>query len=129
VKVLRLIVLFWLMVLATVAWASTAKADPLDACPSPLCESMFLEALHEENLWPDPSVAISNAEKICVGIANGTTPDEAATEVQEVSDFTRYQAGYFVGASIAAFCPQYLDANASAPVEPTPETPFERRLV
>ena len=44
---------------------------------------------------------------VCQKLDNGQTPTQVANEVLDSSVMPAYHSGYFVGASIKLYCPQY----------------------
>jgi hypothetical protein len=44
---------------------------------------------------------------VCDELANGKTAVQVASTVQSNSAMDGYHAGYFVGAAISAYCPQF----------------------
>jgi Protein of unknown function (DUF732) len=91
------------------AAASTAHADPADA------DAKFLAALTSKGItFGSPEVMIAAGHVVCAELDRGETPSQAAQDVMNNKDVLTsssldgFHAGFFVGASIAAYCPQYL---------------------
>ena len=91
------------------AAASTAHADPADA------DAKFLAGLTSEGItYSSPQAMIAAGHLACAELDRGETPDQVAQDVMDNKDvltnsnLDAYHAGFFVGASIAAYCPQYL---------------------
>lgn len=55
----------------------------------------------------DPDTAISMGHSVCAGLDNGQPSTVLAMGLVKNTDLSPKQAGYFVGVSVAAFCPQY----------------------
>jgi hypothetical protein len=53
------------------------------------------------------SHAIEAGHTVCQKLESGLTPTEVAYDVLNSSVMPGYHAGYFVGASIRSYCPQY----------------------
>jgi Protein of unknown function (DUF732) len=71
-------------------------------------DDAFLEALTAKDIhFGSPSKAIIAANKVCDELDNGKTTAQIASTVQANSGLDGYHAGYFVGASIRAYCPKY----------------------
>lgn len=54
-----------------------------------------------------PEHAIAAAHIVCQKLDGGMTPHEVAFDVLDSSSMPGYHSGYFVGAAIHAYCPQY----------------------
>jgi Protein of unknown function (DUF732) len=87
---------------------STAHADTNDA--------KFLAALKSEGITDhiSPNHAIEAGHTVCQNLDNGKSVTDVANDVLNSSVMPAYHAGYFVGASIKEYCPQYMPkANGS----------------
>lgn len=91
---------------APVEATSTAHADPADA--------EFLAALSSRGIaYSSPEVMIAAAHGVCAELDRGKTPVRVARDVMNNNDLLNasnlraHHAGFFVGASIAAYCPKY----------------------
>ncbi len=82
--------------------ASTAHADDAD-------DTFFLALLKREGITDhiSPAHAIEAGHKVCEKLEQGMTPTDVAYDVLNSSNLPAYHSGYFVGASIRAYCPQY----------------------
>ena len=86
--------------LGPVTAAPTAHADATD--------DAFLAALTAKGIhFGSPQKALVGAHEVCDELGNGKSPSQVASTVQSNSDMDGYHAGFFVGASIRAYCPQY----------------------
>lgn len=77
-----------------------ARADHTD--------DAFLAAITAKGInFGSPQTALTAAHEVCDELGHGRSTAEIAAEVMQNSDLSGYLAGYFVGASIAAYCPNY----------------------
>ncbi|MFY2859038.1 DUF732 domain-containing protein [Mycobacterium sp. THU-M104] len=84
--------------------APAARADAID--------NAFLSAVTAKGIdFPSPKAAIIAAHEVCDELDLGRKKSDVASEVMSNSQLDGYHAGFFVGASIAAFCPR----NHTAP--------------
>lgn len=80
--------------------APTASADPTD--------DQFLAALTNYGIVVnDGTAAISMAHAVCAGLDKNPNSNLMAIKVSKEADLTPKQSGFLVGASIAAYCPQW----------------------
>ena len=81
--------------------ASTAHADTND--------NKFLAEMKSEGITDhvSPQHAIEAAHMVCQKLDSGMTPTEVANDVLNSSSMPAYHCGYFVGAAIKVYCPQY----------------------
>jgi Protein of unknown function (DUF732) len=80
---------------------ATAGADNND--------DRFLTMLKSEGITDhiSSSHAIEAGHTVCQKLDGGLSPTEVAYDVLNSSVMPSYHAGYFVGASIRSYCPQY----------------------
>jgi Protein of unknown function (DUF732) len=90
------------------AAASTAHADPADS------DAKFLAALSAKGItFASPEVMIAAGHVACTELDQGETPTTVAQDVMNNKDvltssnLDAYHAGFFVGASIGAYCPEH----------------------
>jgi Protein of unknown function (DUF732) len=83
-----------------VAAAPIAHADATDDA---LLAALKAKGIH----FGSPDKAFIAAHEVCDELAGGKTPVQVASTVQSNSSLDGYHAGYFVGVSIRAYCPQY----------------------
>ena len=89
-----------LLSLTAVAVAPSARADAID--------SQFLNALQSHAInFGSPQAAIQAAHQVCDELDSGRQKADVANEVTSSSNLDGYHAGYFVGVSIAAYCPRH----------------------
>jgi hypothetical protein len=82
------------------AAAPIAHADATD--------DAFLAALTTKGIhFGSPNKAFIAGHEVCDELRNGKSAAQVASTVQSNSDMDGYHAGFFVGASIRAYCPQY----------------------
>ncbi len=91
------------------AAASTAHADPTDI------DTHYLAALSSHDItYASPEVMIAAGHVACTQLDQGETPAQVAQDVMNnkdvltTSNLDAYHAGFFVGASISAYCPKYV---------------------
>ncbi|MCV7121893.1 DUF732 domain-containing protein [Mycobacterium lacus] len=88
-----------LMCLAAVA-APTARADAVD--------DNFLTALKARGInFASARAAIMAGHAVCDELDGGRQLSDVASDVMKNSNLDGYHAGFFVGASIGAFCPRH----------------------
>ena len=87
--------------LGVLSAVATAHADAVD--------EQFLSALRSAGIGDQTSNAhaIDAAHFVCVKLDNGATPAEVESDVKSSSNMPEYHAGFFVGASINAYCPRH----------------------
>jgi len=73
-------------------------------------DGKFLAALKAEGITDhiSPQHAIEAGHTVCQKLDAGQTPTQVANDVLNSSAMPAYQSGYFVGASIKEYCPQYM---------------------
>jgi hypothetical protein len=89
-----------LLGLMTALPAPGAFADGVD--------SQFLNALQSHNIsFGSPNAAILAAHQVCNELDGGRQKADVANDITGSSNLDGYHAGYFVGVSIAAYCPRH----------------------
>ncbi|MGO9154528.1 DUF732 domain-containing protein [Mycobacterium sp.] len=87
---------------AALVSAAPASADQID--------SAFLAALTKGGITlPDPNTAIAMAHTVCAGLDANQSSSVLAMKLMKDTDLSAKQAGYFIGLSVAAYCPQNKD--------------------
>ena len=82
-----------------VAAAPRVHADDTD--------DAFLDALKAKGIeFTAPQDAIVAAHEVCNQLGRGQPNGDVAAEVMRSAKLSPLQAGYFVGASVAAYCPK-----------------------
>jgi hypothetical protein len=100
---------------ALLAWAAglllVAAVGPLAAAPiaqADAADDTFLAALTAKGIhFGSPDKAVIAGHEVCDELGNGKSPAQVASTVQTNSGMDGYHAGFFVGASIRAYCPHY----------------------
>jgi Protein of unknown function (DUF732) len=83
--------------------APTAHADAVD--------NNFLNALASKGItFASSQAAIVAAHEVCDELDGGRASSDVANDVMQQSSLDGYHAGFFVGVSIAAFCPRHAGA-------------------
>ena len=85
---------------AALLCAAPASADPID--------DAFVGALAKNGIaMSDRNTAVSMAHSVCAGFDKGEASTALAMRIVWDTDLSPKQAGYFIGVSVAAYCPQY----------------------
>ena len=83
--------------------APTAQADAVDG--------NFINALSSKGItFASAQAAIVAAHEVCDELDGGRPSSDVANDVMQQSSLDGYHAGFFVGVSIAAFCPRHEGA-------------------
>jgi hypothetical protein len=83
--------------------APAAHADSVDG--------NFVNALTSKGItFSSPQAAIIAAHEVCDELDGGRATSDVANDVMQQSSLDGYHAGFFVGVSIAAFCPRHEGA-------------------
>lgn len=89
-----------LLCAAAVIFATPASADQTD--------DAFLAALKKHGIvFTNRNDAIAMAHSLCAGLDNGQTPTILVLSLMKNTDLSAHEAGYFLGDSVASYCPQY----------------------
>ena len=99
--VTRLLVAMAAASIGVLIGAPAAQADTTD--------DNFLAQLKSEGITDHISGAhaIEAAHSVCVKLDNGASPTAVVNEVLNSSTMPAYHSGFFVGASIDAYCPRH----------------------
>lgn len=94
------------------AGAATFVAVALVNAPAALAdpEGDFLTVISDGGItWPSDKTAqvIETGYAVCQDWASGASFEQEVADLTEVTGWSDYQAGYFVGAATGAFCPEY----------------------
>ena len=91
-----------LLLVATALFsAPPASADPTD--------DAFVAALAKAGItFPDRSNEITTAHAVCAGLDKSNQSSMLAMKLMRDTDLSLKQSSYFIGASISAYCPQYI---------------------
>ncbi|HTY32562.1 DUF732 domain-containing protein [Mycobacterium sp.] len=85
-------------------------AAPLSAAPASADsnDDAFIAALTREGIdVSDPDTLIARAHEVCDRLDRGQAGSLVVLEVRKQTNLSVRDAGYFVGASVAAYCPQH----------------------
>lgn len=83
-----------------VAVSPAANADAVD--------NLFVTAVKNKGIeFATPQAAIVAGHEVCDELDIGKQKSDIASEVMTNSNLDGYRAGFFIGASIAAYCPRY----------------------
>ncbi|BBZ37767.1 DUF732 domain-containing protein [Mycobacterium conspicuum] len=106
--VTRLLVAVTVALIGPLAAVQAAHADTND--------SKFLSLLNSEGITDHvaPAHAIEAAHSVCAELEAGKKPSDVATEVLNNSTMPAYHCGYFVGAAIKVYCPQFTPEETAA---------------
>lgn len=95
---------------STVGAVLLSAAALLSAAPASADETddLFIAALAKNGITvSDQSTAVSMAHTVCTGLENSQEGSVLVLKVLHDTNLSPRQAGYFVGVSVAAYCPQY----------------------
>jgi Protein of unknown function (DUF732) len=111
--VTRLLVAAALGLVGPLGAVAVAHADSNDA--------KFIALLNSEGITDhvSPAHAIEAAHSVCEKLDGGETPTAVANDVLNNSTMPAYHAGYFVGAAIKVYCPQYTPEEGPAEKPPS----------
>lgn len=100
--VTRLLVAAAIALLGPLGAVSTARADTND--------DKFLSILKSQGITDhvSPAHAIEAGHTVCQKLDGGASPADVANDVVNSSNMPAYHCGYFVGAAIKVYCPQYM---------------------
>ncbi len=91
-----------LLAAAALGFASPASADETD--------DAFIAGLANGGItMPDNDDAIAKARTVCASIAANPNASVLAIQLARQTDLSVRQSAYFVGLSIATYCPQYRE--------------------
>jgi uncharacterized protein DUF732 len=83
--------------------APSARADVVD--------TNFLNALQSKGItFASGQAAVIAGHQVCDALDGGRAASDVANDVRQQSGLDGYHAGFFVGVSIAAFCPRHTGA-------------------
>jgi Protein of unknown function (DUF732) len=83
--------------------APSAHADVVD--------TNFLNALQSKGItFASGQAAVVAGHQVCDALDGGRAAADVANDVMQQSGLDGYHAGFFVGVSIAAFCPRHTGA-------------------
>jgi Protein of unknown function (DUF732) len=84
-------------------WGVSAPIAGADAV-----DNNFLNALQSKGItFANKQAAIVAAHQVCDELDGGRDKSDVASDVLQQSGLDGYHAGFFVGVSVAAFCPRH----------------------
>lgn len=96
----RSVVTGLVLLTVSVITASYSHADTVDAA--------FLKALESKQIsFASAQAAVVAGHQVCDALDGGRASSDVANDVMQQSGLDGYHAGFFVGVSIAAFCPRH----------------------
>lgn len=103
---------------AALLCAAPASADATD--------DAVLAALSNYGITiSDRDSALATAHAVCAELDRHQSSSVVAMKVVRDTNLSAKQAGYFVGVSIAAYCPQYKGATDPSVIWLLPQFPFQ----
>jgi Protein of unknown function (DUF732) len=71
-------------------------------------DDAFIKAVQSKGInFASPQAAIIAGHEVCDELDLGRQKSDVANDVMSSSNLDGYKAGYFVGVSVAAYCPRY----------------------
>ncbi|MFY2859886.1 DUF732 domain-containing protein [Mycobacterium sp. THU-M104] len=107
----------------THTWAITAKwstipiAALLFAAPAAAgqTDDAFVATLDKRRIvFPSDDAAVAEARNVCAKLDKGQTPAGLTLSLAKTTALSARDAGYFIGASVAFYCPQHRSGAGSA---------------
>jgi hypothetical protein len=96
------------LVLAVTLLSVVAVAAPAARADAAVDSSKFLGALSSRGItFTSGQAAIVAGHEVCDELDQGSQASDVANNVMTKSNLDGYHAGFFVGVSIAAFCPSH----------------------
>jgi hypothetical protein len=96
------------LVLAFAVLGVVAVAAPTAHADYAVDSGSFLGALNSRGItFTSKPAAIAAGHEVCDELDQGKQASDVANNVMTLSNLDGYHAGFFVGASIAAFCPTH----------------------
>lgn len=95
--------------IVAMAFAGIGMLAPVSTAHADTVDDKFLSTLKTEGITDHISTghAIQAGHVVCVKLDNGLTPAEVVSDVLLSSSMPAYDSGFFVGASIDAYCPRH----------------------
>jgi hypothetical protein len=96
------------LVLAFAVLGVVAVATPAAHADVAVDSGSFLGALTSRGItFKSQQAAIAAGQEVCDELGQGKQTSDVANNVMTLSNLDGYHAGFFIGASIAAFCPTH----------------------
>src|ERR1700758_4938399 len=97
--------------------AAPASADSTD--------DAFVAALAKDGITTSgPNTAIAMAHSVCAELDNNQNTSALAMSLMKDNDLSLKESSYFVGASMSAYCPQYIGHTDNSLHWLKPHTPL-----
>ena len=94
----------WLVLVGALGpLAAAAPIAHADASDDAFVVALAAKGIH----FGSPNKAFIAGHEVCDELGNGKSAAQVASPVQSNSNMDGYHSGFFVGASIRAYCPQY----------------------
>jgi Protein of unknown function (DUF732) len=105
--VIRLLAVVAALFIGPMGAIATAQADTND--------DKFVNMIKGEGITDhvSPAHAIEAAHSVCQKLDEGESPTAVANDVLNNSAMPAYHCGFFVGAAIKVYCPQYTPEEGS----------------
>lgn len=72
------------------------------------CDQHFLDVLRAHDItFISPEWAVWDAHEVCVNVESGVSAETVAQGVQQQSGMDGWHAGFFTGAAIGLYCPEW----------------------
>jgi Protein of unknown function (DUF732) len=99
----------WAVFLSAAALLSAAPAS------ADQTDDAFVAALAKGGITTsDPNTAIAMAHRVCAGLDTNQPASALAMQLTKDADLSPKESGYFIGLSVAAYCPQNKDKTDSS---------------
>jgi hypothetical protein len=96
------------LVLSFAVLGVVAVAAPTAHADYAVDSGSFLGALNSRGItFTSKQAAIAAGHEVCDELDQGKQTSDVANNVMTLSNLDGYHAGFFIGASIAAFCPTH----------------------
>ncbi len=96
----------WSAVCALVLFVAV-PLSPASASADPADDSFIASLVNYGIEVRDNDTAIAMGHRVCTGFDNNANASVLAMKVKHDTDLSMREASYFVGLSVAAYCPQY----------------------
>jgi len=107
-----------LLTSAALLSAAPASADPND--------DAFVAALVKDGIvFANQNTAIATAHTMCAGLDKSDKSAVLAMKLMKDTDLSLKQSSYFIGASISAYCPQYIGRTDNSATWLYPRAPVK----
>jgi hypothetical protein len=88
----------------------TTTTTTVTSIPASAADQAFLNVIKKRGItFPSEEYAIKTAKQVCQLLDNGEAPLDIANTISKNGSLSSEDAQYFVGASVGAYCPKYMD--------------------